>query len=230
MPDTGKPGPVSDDDDAADDTPRFVLQAGRIRADPTLSVPGPCMIQTKLVDTESELDAILALQRRNLRKHLTDAEAEDQGFLIAEYTPECLRRMNATAPSVIAVDRDRVVGYALAATREARHGHPLLDDLFGQIDRLTFAGQRLADVPYVVVGQLCVDRNHRGQGLVPRLYARFRESLQGRYQFGVTDIARANRRSLQAHRKVGFQVIGSLGYDGLEWDVVLWDWTPPPLT
>jgi hypothetical protein len=29
---------------------------------------------------------------------------------------------------------------------------------------------------------------------------------------------------LKAHIKTGFQVIHSIGYGGLEWDVVLWDW------
>ena len=77
----------------------------------------------------------------------------------------------------------------------------------------------------MVVGQLCVDKDYRGQGLVGRLYAFFRASLEERYQCGVTDIARANRRSLKAHQKVGFEVIHAIEYDGLIWDVVLWDWS-----
>ena len=61
-------------------------------------------------------------------------------------------------------------------------------------------------------------------GLVQQLYGRFREELENEYDFGITDVARANRRSLSAHIKTGFQVIHSIGYGGLEWDVVLWDW------
>ena len=60
--------------------------------------------------------------------------------------------------------------------------------------------------------------------LVPQLYGRFREELENEYDFGITDVARANSRSLKAHIKTGFQVIHSIGYGGLEWDVVLWDW------
>jgi hypothetical protein len=37
----------------------------------------------------------------------------------------------------------------------------------------------------------------------------------------VTDIARANHRSLKAHQKVGFEVIHAIEYEGLTWDVVL---------
>ncbi len=45
------------------------------------------------------------------------------------------------------------------------------------------------------------------------------------YRYAITDVAKANRRSLQAHRKIGFQSIHSINFDGLEWEVVLWDWT-----
>ncbi len=67
-------------------------------------------------------------------------------------------------------------------------------------------------------------KEYRGLGLVDRLYGHFRESLQGRYRCAVTDVARANQRSLKAHLKVGFQVIHAIEFDGLEWDIVLWDW------
>ena len=31
-------------------------------------------------------------------------------------------------------------------------------------------------------------------------------------------------RSLKAHLKSSFEVVGSLEYGGAEWDLVLWDW------
>jgi len=184
------------------------------------------MITTKLASQESELQGIQRLQSNNLRKHLSDAEAADQGFLIAEYSVDYLREMNRHRPSVIAVDGDQVVGYVLAATQEIREGHPLLADLFRQIDQLRYDNQPLRDAEYVVVGQVCVDKDYRGLGLVPQMYRLFRESLQNSYRYAVTDIAKTNPRSLQAHGKIGFQVIHSINFEGLEWDIVLWDWTP----
>lgn len=183
------------------------------------------MIIIKLASGEDELAGIRALQTVNLRKNLKDSEADGQGFLIAEYSQDFLRRMNESQPSVIAVDGDRVVGYALAATRAVQAGHPLLADLFQQIDQLSFRGEALKDVDYVVVGQLCVAKECRGMGLVGKLYGRFRDAMRSSFQYAITDVARANRRSLQAHLKTGFQVIHSIHFDGLEWDVILWDWT-----
>ena len=183
------------------------------------------MVSIKLAQEVSELEGILALQRRNLKRCLSESEADEQGFLIAEYNLAYLQQMQAQRPSVVAVDDGRVVGYALVVTQEVRKGLPFISDLFDEIDRISYRGGLLAGTDYVVVGQLCVDKGYRGQGLVDRLYGCFRASLERHYRCGVTDIARANRRSLKAHQKVGFEVIHAIEYEGRTWDVVLWDWS-----
>lgn len=182
------------------------------------------MITITTVSSEAELTGILDLQSRNLKKNITAEEAASQGFLIAVFSMDYLKKMNDAHPSVIAKREDEVVGYALITTPAARMGHPLIEDLFNQIDTLSFDGIQLNQAKYAVVGQLCVDKSVRGMGLVQQLYGRFREELENEYDFGITDVARANSRSLKAHLKTGFQVIHSIGYGGIEWDVVLWDW------
>lgn len=182
------------------------------------------MINITTVSGQSDLAGILDLQRRNLKKYLTEEEAASEGFLIAEFSMDYLKKMNDAHPSVVAKIDNQVVGYALIATQAARVGHPLTEDLFNQIDSLSFDGIQLNQAKYAVIGQLCVDKSVRGMGLVQQLYGRFREELENEYDFGITDVARANSRSLKAHVKTGFQVIHSIGYGGIEWDVVLWDW------
>jgi hypothetical protein len=76
----------------------------------------------------------------------------------------------------------------------------------------------------IVVGQLCVAKEYRGQDLVQKLYGHFRDCLSKEFTYLVTDIAQANTRSLKAHQKRGFQVINELMYGGFKWDIVLWDW------
>ncbi len=84
------------------------------------------MVSIKLAQEVSELEGILALQRRNLKRCLSESEAEEQGFLIAEYDLDYLRQMQVQRPSVVAVDDGRVVGYALVVTREVRAGLPFI--------------------------------------------------------------------------------------------------------
>ena len=132
--------------------------------------------------------------------------------------------MNASSSAIIAKDGDKVVGYALVVTKDIRKGHKLIEGLFDAIDACEYNGKLLRDVNYVVVGQLCVAKEYRGQDLVQKLYGHFRDSLSSEFTYLVTDVAKANVRSLKAHKKRGFQVINELTYGGFGWDIVLWDW------
>jgi ribosomal protein S18 acetylase RimI-like enzyme len=69
-----------------------------------------------------------------------------------------------------------------------------------------------------------VSKDYRGQDLVQKLYGSFRDYYADQYTYCVTDVAQANARSFKAHKKRGFQVIDTLSYGGIGWDIVLWDW------
>ena len=177
-----------------------------------------------LVTNHDELVGIRDLQALNLRKNIDAATALSDGFLTAEYTMEYLQHMHDASPSIIAKDGNQVVGYALVATKAVREGHDLMADLFNVIDTKYYKGKSLKEVNYVVVGQLCVAKGYRGQGLVKRMYDYYRDCYAKEYEYLITDVAQANTRSLNAHKKSGFIVIDTLEYGGIGWDIVLWDW------
>ncbi len=178
----------------------------------------------KRVSHYEELLGIKELQTSNLKSLLTETEIEKEGFVTAEYSIPFLERMNALQPSIIAKEGDRVVGYALVATKALYGSHDLLDDLFRQIDKQTFKGVSLQQTNYVVVGQLCVAKSHRGLGVVQKMYDFYRQELSDQYTYLITDVVDQNPRSVKAHLKAGFEIIGSLDYGGSRWHIVLWDW------
>ena len=182
------------------------------------------MVTIKLVSESSELAGIFNLQKENLKKDISPAEALSQGFLVADYSLEFITEMNNSSPSVVAVDNGKVIGYALVATQAIRESDALLADLFNQIDKLYYKEKPLCEVEYVVVGQLCVAKQYRGMGMVQQLYTYFKNTLKNKYQYCLTDIASENARSLKAHQKSGFEVIHQIGYGGLTWNIVLWEW------
>jgi len=182
------------------------------------------MVEIKRVSSIAELEGIRQLQSDNLRQNITEDEAASQGFLTAAYSIDFLTEMHNVAPSIVAKYGDKVAGYALVTTKASRNGHDLLAGLFDSIDACEYKGKLLKDVEYVVVGQLCVGKDYRGQDLVQGLYGHFRDCLQQEFDYLVTDVAQANVRSLKAHKKRGFQVINELMYGGFGWDIVLWDW------
>lgn len=180
------------------------------------------MVEIKLVTNQAELEGVLALQQANLRKNISEDEAESQGFLMAEYDLAFLELLHKTSPGIIAMEDEKVVGYSLVALPETARHHDLLADLVENIERCAFQGKPVEN--YAIVAQLCVSKNYRGQDLVQKLYGAFRDHYATQYDFCITDVAEANHRSLKAHQKRGFQVIDTLDYGGIGWDIVLWDW------
>jgi ribosomal protein S18 acetylase RimI-like enzyme len=183
------------------------------------------MVEVVRVSNEDELDGILALHQSNLITNLSSEEKSAEGFVTAEYDAALLRKMHALCPSVIAKDGDAVVGYILVASKEFYGCHNLLDELFDAIDKIQYNGTLLKDTKYVLCGQLCVAKGYRGQGIVQKMYDFYRQELQGEFSYCITDVASTNPRSLKAHVKSGFQVIDSTSYNGVTFDIILWDWT-----
>jgi ribosomal protein S18 acetylase RimI-like enzyme len=178
-----------------------------------------------LVTTERELEQILELQRKNLRSNVSDEEKKDQGFVTMPFSIEMLRSMHAMAPSVIFKDDDNVVGYAIVFMKEGRHLYPDVEPMFKNFEKIKWNGKGLNDYNYYLIGQICVDKAYRGQGVVEKLYQKHKEIHSNKFECVITEISTSNQRSLKAHHRIGFKTI-SVYTDTLdEWNVVLWDWS-----
>src|SRR5687767_14492964 len=119
------------------------------------------MIDVGPVRSEEELREILELQRANLAVGLGADEIASQGFVTVVHTLEILRAMHALEPSIVARDGGRVVGYALVMPDQTRALLPILERLFVRLDSMP----ELASLRFYVMGQICVARSHRGQGV-----------------------------------------------------------------
>lgn len=175
------------------------------------------------VSSDSDLRQILALQTANLKTTLDAAERQAQGFVTLTHDLPLLREMNEPWAHVIATPAgsDEVVAYALVMLREFRARLPVLEPMFERLDRLDYRGQPLNSFRFYIMGQVCVAKAHRGQGLVERLYAEHIRQMSPHFDLMITEIARANPRSIRAHEKAGFTVIHeySTGDHG-EWVIV----------
>ena len=178
----------------------------------------------KMVQTEEELKGLKALQNANLRRLIGEEEAMKEGFVTSEYGFELLQKMHQEHPSIIAKEGDDVVGYVIVTNKSVYGEHEEIDHLFDTVDAMKFNGQLLKNATYILVGQLCVGKSHRGQGLVQTMYTYYKENFSDKYQYLVTDISQANLRSIKAHKKSGFETIGVIEQVGTGWDIVLWDW------
>lgn len=183
------------------------------------------MLTVTTVQNTPELEQILQLQEENLIPKLSDAEMKSQGFVTLQYSPEVLLQMHQLAPSIIAKDNDTVVAYALTMLRECRSLVPSLEPMFATVDKLSLQHKALNDHNYYVMGQICIAKKYRGQGLFDQLYMKHKEVYQSRFDLIVTEISTRNHRSLRAHERIGFDILYMHRDELDEWAVVTWDWS-----
>lgn len=183
------------------------------------------MITYTTAQTKADLEGILALQRANLTRNLSPEEIQSQGFVTIQHSYQQLAKLNEIEAHLIAKDGDRVIAYLLAMTAASKGDIPILYALFESFDKISYKNRKIADYKYLVVGQVCVDKDYRGQGILDACYAAYQQFFSEKYDFAITEIARHNVRSLKGHQRVGFKEIHSHQEEGqTEWVVVIWDW------
>ena len=172
-----------------------------------------------------DLEGIVALQKANLAQHLTQEEIKTQGFVTVHHSFEQLKRLNDQEKHIIAKDNDRIVGYVLAMTKFSKFELPILIPMFNEFEIILYKNKIIAEYNYIVVGQVCIQKEFRGQGIVANCYAAYKKYYADKYDFVITEIATTNQRSLNAHKRIGFTEIHSYtAPDKEDWIIVLWDW------
>ncbi|TCD12600.1 GNAT family N-acetyltransferase [Pedobacter frigidisoli] len=183
------------------------------------------MISIDISSTTKDLEGIIALQKQNLRKDLSPEEIKAQGFVTISHTLDDLNRMHKYEPNIIAKDGDMVIAYVLGMTEESKNDIRRLVEMYESFDHILFQEKSVATYHYIVVGQVCVDKNYRGQGLFDRCYKAYKDHFSDHYDFAITEIASINLRSMHAHKRIGFEVISTYTDNSdVEWNVVVWNW------
>ena len=166
-------------------------------------------------DSSTEMEEILVLQQKNLPGNIDEAEIATEGFLTVSHTSELLSRMNNVCPHIIAKSGDRLVGYALCMHPSFRDKIEVLKSMFVKIDALVDPG-----LDYIVMGQICIDKDYRRKGIFRGLYGFMRSELESDYDMIITEVDDENRRSLDAHYAVGFKEMIVYPSHGRKWHMV----------
>ncbi len=183
------------------------------------------MITFETTGKKEDLQAILNLQKDNLKKNLSKEEAEIYGFVTVDHDWETLIGLTNIEPHIVAKENGKVVGYVLAMTKKSRFDIPLIYPMFDEFKKIPYRGKLIADFNYMVVGQACVHKDYRGQGLIEGLFHQYKTAFSDRYDFSITEIESSNKRSLRAHQKVGYEIIHSYSDSSdNHWNVVIWEW------
>ena len=174
------------------------------------------MVSYKQADTLAELEQILDLQQRNLLKNISQEESTKEGFVTVEHTMDMLKAMNDVCGHIIAVEGNQVVGYALSMHPKFAKDIEVLRPMFQEIDTALND-----DINYMAMGQICVAKSHRGQGIFRKLYQTMKENLPEGFDTIVTEVDGKNKRSLAAHAAIGFETLTIYNSGEKQWHIIM---------
>ena len=180
-----------------------------------------------IAETDECLRQILELQERNLAKNISQEEFHKEGFVTVKHTFDLLKRMNEPYGHIVARHNDKIIGYTLVLLRDLGHEIALLNTMFERINTtpMPFSDNQqknLGESKYFVIGQVCIDKDYRGQGIFPGLYAEMKRRMAPHFEWIFSLVSRRNPRSLRAHAKVGFQTFVDYEQGSEHWELIGW--------
>ncbi len=183
------------------------------------------MIVYTTAKSDKDIWQIIELQKLNLPQSLTVEQKNSQGFVTVVHSFETLKKMNDAEASIVAKDDEKVIGYLLAMTREAKNDVAILIPMFNAFDEAIYNDKKISSFNYIVVGQVCVADGYRGRGILDDCYGAYKNHFRNKYDFAITEIHKTNLRSIKAHARIGFELVHSYkDPNGDEWEIVILDW------
>lgn len=174
---------------------------------------------------DKDLLGILELQRKNHSANLPAEEILAQGFITVLHSIENLRNLHDIQPHILCKHNGKVIAYLLTMTAKSKNEIPVLLPMFKIFETLIFRGKPISEYNYVVVGQVCIDKNYRGMGILDKCYSEYKLHLKNTYDFAITEISSRNSRSIRAHKRIGFtEIYKYASQNQEEWSVVVLDW------
>ncbi len=153
------------------------------------------MITYTVLKSYEDLSVIMMLQESNLLQNLKDAKRRHQRFLTVTYIQNDLKKMDGNEYNIIAKDKNKKVKYVLAMTKNSSSYIPILIPMFECFDKIIHKGKLITDCNYIVVGQVCIDKEYRGKGMLDDSYKAYINNFKNKYDFDITEIATTNIRS-----------------------------------
>ena len=173
------------------------------------------MIAYKRASQKEELEQILELQHDNLPSSVSEAIQKNEGFVTVHHDFAILHKMNEVCPHVLATVGQKVVGYALCMHPKFGDTIDILKPMFGEIKRVLAPSE-----PFIVMGQICIHKDFRRQGIFRGLYDFMLKELETEFRSIITEVDAKNTRSLEAHLAIGFQSLAQYQSHQREWVLI----------
>ena len=108
-----------------------------------------------------------------------------------------------------------MVGYTLCMLKEFKEKIEVLCPMFQQIYSCV-----KNDENYIVMGQVCIDKQFRKQGVFRGLYHFMKQEMSTQYDMIITEVDVVNTRSMNAHFAIGFKTLYSYRSNNQDWKIL----------
>lgn len=163
---------------------------------------------------KEDIPGIAALQQKYHVSTISDEDRPD-GFVTTLFSEaqfaELIEKENGLA---IALDGEKIVAYAMAASWQYWSAWPLLQYMIEDLPNTEYLGQRLSTENSYQYGPICIHRDYRGTEVLPNLFEFSRRQMAPRFPILITFINKINTRSFKAHtEKLGLEVIKTFEFN-----------------
>ena len=161
-----------------------------------------------------DIPGIAALQQKYHVSTISDEDRPD-GFVTTLFSEAqfagLIEQENGLA---IALDGEKVVAYAMAASWQYWSAWPLFQYMIADLPKTEYLGQRLSTENSYQYGPICIHRDYRGTEVLPNLFEFSRTQMAERFPILITFINQINPRSYKAHtEKLGLDVIKTFEFN-----------------
>ena len=172
----------------------------------------------------SDIPNVLGLQVNNLFRNVSEDERRKEGFVSFESSPELLKEIINDGGIILAKSNGLTVGYLIyfSLTQGKKIANFL--KLIESVEERVYKNRKLKEQNFCILGQICIEKNWRNNGILEKLYVKLRADLLGVYDLAISDISEDNKKSVHVHlEKMNFENMGVYSHNDKNWVVVLLD-------
>lgn len=163
--------------------------------------------------TFNDIHQVLALQKENLYANLTAIERED-GFVTTPFTYAQIRAIITESGLFVTEIEDKIIAYAFAGSWKYFSQWEIFKVMVASFPQLIFDGKRINTRNTFQYGPICIQKNHRGNGVLQSIFEKMRIEMLKKYPISITFINKENKRSLFAHtQKLNWEIIDEFQFN-----------------
>lgn len=164
--------------------------------------------------TITDINGVIELQGKNLLANIPENERVN-GFVTTPFTVSQIESIVALDGLFVAEKDAKIIAYAFAGSWDYFSQWAIFPFMVNRLAQLNFRTEIMTTENSFQYGPICIEKNHRGSGVLQKLFEAMRLGMSKRYPIGVTFINQINKRSFAAHaKKLKMDVIDEFEFNG----------------